>query len=143
MDGGGIAIVDRDERPLLYAVAVEQVDEPTLSEVCDTLTARGHRPPLLLLADPEIIRFYRPDGSSPVELPTSALVDHYHTESMPWQLSPPLLLTYLEAWFSDLAYGWGDTEPPGIAACRQAGLMEALERDPMHVIPDVDGSLRP
>ncbi len=141
--GGGVAIVDGNERPLLYAVAVAQGDESTVSAIRADLTRRGHQPPWLLLVDPGRITFWDPEARAVAGFETAELVDHYHSEPSPWQPTPSLLLTFVEAWLSDLAYGWSESEPPGLAACRQVGLLDALAAGAMHVIPDDGGSLRP
>jgi len=141
--GGGVAIVDRDEQPLLYAAAVRQIDEAVAAATRTALASRGHQPRWLLLVDPERVVFWNPQLQQSAEFPAAELVAHYHTEPSPWQITPSLLLTFLEAWLSDLAFGWSESEPPGMAAFRTTGLLDELAGGAMHVIPDDGGSLRP
>lgn len=139
----GVAIVDPDSRPVVYAAAVGCADESAAGAVRTALAARGHQPRWLLLVDPQRVAFWQAGRQPVADFATDDLVRHYHTDASPWQVSPSLLLTFLEAWLSDLAYGWSESEPPGLAACREAGLLDALSDDAMHVIPDDGGSLRP
>ena len=107
--------------------------------------ATGSGAPYGLLVSPETIRIFNGAGPEPlISLATSEVLASYHSAWHLWRHTPRYLITLVEAWLSDLAWGWRGESVPGAASLEAIGLAAKLRQAaPSHVHPDEHGGLRP
>ncbi len=142
-----LVVVDGSERPLLVADTADEV--AAANGASDRLRQRcaevrgGAR--FGILVSPAVIRIFQAGSDEPVlKLATAEILGSYHPTWHLWQRESRHLMTLVEAWLSDLAWGWRGGEVPGEAQLAALGLVAELRgAQPLHVHLDEEGSLRP
>jgi len=142
-----LVVVDADERPLLVADSADELAAANgagdrLRRRCDEVRG-GAR--FGLLVSPTSIRIFEAGRAEPVlKLATADVLGSYHPTWHLWQRAPRHLMTLVEAWLSDLAWGWRGLAIPGEAELSATGLVAQLRAaQPLHVHLDEQGGLRP
>lgn len=142
-----LVVVDAAERPLLVADTADELAAANgagdrLRRRCDEVRG-GAR--FGVLVSPATIRIFEAGHDTPVlKLATADVLGSYHPSWDLWQRAPRHLMTLVEAWLSDLAWGWRGTPIPGEAQLTELGLVGELRAaQPLHVHLDEEGSLRP
>lgn len=139
-----VALVDASDKLVVLAYAASEAEAANgaverLRRRCLELGGS----PFAVLASDQAVRIHNGAGPPLAVVPTAELLARYHSEASPWQLSSRYLLCLLEAWLSDLAYGWGAAPAPAAESLERIGLAARLRAGTSSVIPDENGSLRP
>jgi hypothetical protein len=142
-----LVVVDAAQRPLLVADAADE--RAAANGASEVLRSRcretGRGAPYGLLVSPETIRIFNGAGPEPLlSLATRDVLAAYHPSGRSWRHTPRYLITLVEVWLSDLAWGWRGGVVPGADSMEAIGLADKLRAAaPSHVHPDEQGGLRP
>lgn len=141
--GMTLVVVDFEQRPLLVAAAAEEL--AAANGAGDALRHRCAGIGYGLLISPSSIRLFNGTGDEPLaSWSTLEVLGSYHPGFAQMQSTPLAMMTLVEAWLSDLAYGWSGRPIPGGDTFERIGLATKLRSSvPAHVHPDERGSLRP
>ncbi|NUQ00471.1 MAG: hypothetical protein HUU35_11520 [Armatimonadetes bacterium] len=142
---GGMAfvVVSEAEQPLVAVLATDEPHAAAGHEPQAEFEALRRQAPYALVVSPAVLRLYDSAGEALGSLATAAVLTSYHRGFRDWRATPRYLVTLVEAWLSDLAYGWRDEPPPGEALLESVGLVALLRGGALHVMPDEQGNLRP
>ncbi len=138
-----VVFVDPAERPQLVVLAASELD--AVNGAAERLRVRSDSlgSPFALLVSDARVRILNGGATPLAELDLAELLARYHTEPSPWSRSPGYLLCLVEAWLSDLAYGWAGAPVPAAELLERIGLADRLRAGTACVVPDEQGSLRP
>lgn len=141
--GMTLVVVDSDQQPLMVAAAADEL--AASNGAGDALRHRCRGIGYGLLVSPSSIRLYNGTGDEPLaSWSTAEVLGNYHPLYTQWQSTPLALMTLVEAWLSDLAFGWSGRPVPGSDDFERIGLGRKLRAaSPAHVHPDERGGLRP
>jgi hypothetical protein len=132
-----VVVVDADQQPVLLAAAADELAAANGAgeRICDRPAGVAYG----LLVSPSTIALFNGAGRDPIAQWPTDILAAYHPDLRLWPRNPRALMALLEAWLSDVAYGWSGQTPPGGETFEAIGLAERLRRaGPAHVHPDED-----
>jgi hypothetical protein len=121
---------DRSGNPVLVVeVKNHPAGKDTVARLAEFLDRLGPSVPFAMLVDPDRIHLYRWDGErvSPLaSFDTAPVLRTYDPEYGQKRIFERYMITLVEAWLRDLAYGWKSPNPPAAEQLRPTGLPDRL-----------------